>query len=223
MSGTLFIVATPIGNLGDISFRAVRVLEDVALVACEDTRVSQKLLNHFDITSKSISFHAHSSEDKQKRLIDRLLAGDDIALVSDAGTPLISDPGNELVRLAQENKIPVVPVPGASAVLTALVGAGLPTHRWMFLGFLPRGAKDQTEVLAPLRSLDCSLVLYESPHRTKDTLSNCEKILGDRQVCVARELTKKFETFERGNFSELLNRLDFPLRGEIVIVIGPGE
>jgi 16S rRNA (cytidine1402-2'-O)-methyltransferase len=223
LTGTLYIVSTPIGNLEDLSFRAVRILKSVALIACEDTRVTYKLLHHFDIETKSISYHAHSSGEKTQRLIDRLMEGEDLALVSDAGTPLVSDPGADLVCMAHENNIAVVPIPGASAVLSALVASGLPQHRWLFLGFLPRSKKAQREVFDSIRYLDATIVIYESPNRTEATLKNCLETLGDRPACVGRELTKKFETFERGLISFLLQELSFPLRGEVVLVIGPGE
>ena len=223
LAGTLYIVSTPIGNLEDMSFRAVRILKEVSLIACEDTRVTQKLLNHFEIVTKSISYHAHSTMEKTERLIERLMNDEDIALVSDAGTPLISDPGSQLVSLAQAQQITVVPIPGASAILSALVGSGLPLQRFHFLGFLPRSRKGQREILTTLTQLDASLVIYESPNRTEATLKNCLEFLGDRQACIGRELTKKFETFEHGLVSELLKRLSFPLRGEIVLVLEPGR
>ena len=223
LAGTLYIVSTPIGNLEDMSFRAVRTLKEVALIACEDTRVTQKLLNHFEIDTKSTSYHAHSTAEKTDRMIERLQENQDIALVSDAGTPMISDPGSQLVARAQEEGISVVPIPGASAVLSALVGSGLSLQHFLFLGFLPRTRKGQKEVLAPLKQFEASLVIYESPNRTEATLNNCLAFLGDRQACVARELTKKFETFEHGRISELLERLSFPLRGEIVVVLEPGK
>jgi len=193
------------------------------LIACEDTRVTQKLLNHFEIKTPTTAFHAHSSASKRKNLLDRIQQGEDIALVSDAGTPIVSDPGSLLVQEAVVLDIQVVPIPGPSSVLAALVTSALPTANWTFLGFLPRNKKAQTEALSRVESLDSTLVLFESPHRTDSTLRICTEVLGPRQVCVAREITKKFETFYRGTFEEVLQALPKPLKGEVVILIAPNE
>lgn len=221
MTGRLFVVATPIGNLEDLGHRAARVLGEVAVVACEDTRTSRVLLDRYGVRTPTTSLHAHSQAHEVDALVSRLAAGDDVALISDAGTPLISDPGGALVAAALTAGIEVVPVPGPSAVLAALAGAGLPADRFVFLGFLPRAEADQRELLGPLRALPLALVVYESPHRTRETLAVLARVLGDRAACVARELTKKFETFERGSLGELATRLGEGLRGEIVIVVAP--
>lgn len=223
VSGTLFVVATPIGNLEDITFRAVRVLKDVKVIACEDTRVSRKLLDRYDIETPMVSCHAHSSSADIQRLLDRLVDGDDVALISDAGTPLLSDPGSPLVEGAIALGVVVTPLPGPSALLAAIAGAGLPTARLLFLGFLPRGDGDRREVLAPIRNLSCTVVLYEAPGRVAGTLEVLERTLGNRPACVARELTKKFETFERGTLGALRERLAEGVRGEVVIVVGPPD
>lgn len=219
MSGTLFVVSTPIGNLEDITYRAVRVLKEADLVACEDTRVTRKLLDAYEISTKLTAFHAHSDAGVRARLIEQLHNGDSIALVSDAGTPLLSDPGAELVSEVVAAGLDVVPIPGASAMLSALVGAGLPTHRVLFLGFLPRKASDQAQVLEGLLHTPYTLVFYESPRRLSATLVALQRSLGDRPAAVARELTKRFETFERGPLSALAERFAQPPKGEVVIVV----
>ena len=221
MTGRLFVVATPIGNLEDLGHRAARVLGEVAVVACEDTRTSRVLLDRYGIRTPTTSMHAHSQAHEVDALVSRLVAGDDVALISDAGTPLLSDPGGALVAAALTAGMEVVPVPGPSAVLAALAGAGVPADRFVFLGFLPRAEADQRELLGPLRGLPLAVVVYESPHRTPETLAMLARVLGERAACVARELTKKFETFERGSLSELATRLGEGLRGEIVIVVAP--
>ncbi len=223
MPGRLFVVATPIGNLEDLGHRAARILGEVAVVACEDTRTSRVLLDRYGVRTPTTAYHAHSEAPVVEALLARLGSGEDVALISDAGTPLVSDPGGSLVAGAVAQGIEVVPVPGPSAVLAALAGAGLATDRFVFLGFLPRGEAEQREVLAPLRALPLALVIYESPHRTGETLALLERALGDRSACVARELTKKFETFERGRLSALAPRYADGVRGEIVIVVGPPE
>lgn len=223
MPGRLFLVATPIGNLEDLSHRAVRILSEVAVVACEDTRTSRVLLDRYGIRTPTTAHHAHSDAQAVEALLERMAAGDDVALIADAGTPLLSDPGGSLVAGAIARGLEVVPVPGASALLAALAGAGCAADRFVFLGFLPRGEAEQREVLAPLRALPMALVIYESPHRTGETLLMLERALGDRSACVARELTKKFETFDRGRLSALAPRYAEGTRGEIVIVVGPPE
>lgn len=222
MTGTLYVVATPIGNLADVSRRAVTTLESVAVIACEDTRVTRKLLTTYGIERPTVSYHAHSGGHTMAKLIDRLLAGEDVAVVSDAGTPLISDPGAELVAEAAANGIPIVPIPGPSALLAAVMGAGLPPQPLLFLGFAPRHERDRREVLGPLRSAPYTLVLYEAPGRVVDLLVALERSLGDRPACVARELTKRFETFHRGRLSELVVELEArPPQGEVVVVVAP--
>ncbi len=224
MSGTLFVVATPIGNLQDITLRALSTLKTVAVIACEDTRVTRRLLQAHGITTPTVSFHAHSSLQAQDRLLARLTAGEDIALVSDAGTPLVSDPGAELVHKAVEQGSPVVPIPGASALLAAVMAAGLPPQPLLFLGFVPRADAARREVLGPLRAAPYTLVLYEAPQRVVDLLEALERSLGDRPACVARELTKRFEQLRRGSLSSLASTLRVePPQGEVVVVVGPGD
>jgi 16S rRNA (cytidine1402-2'-O)-methyltransferase len=219
--GTLYLVSTPIGNLEDLGRRAERILGEVARIACEDTRVTRKLLDHYGIKTPTVSLHAHSSEGDRARLIARLEDGEDVALVSDAGTPLLSDPGQELVAEAIAAGITVVPIPGPSALLAALAAAGLPAARVLFLGFLPREDAERREILSPLRDLPYTLVIYEAPSRVPETLLALERSLGDRPACLARELTKRFENFDRGSLRALSERHTEPPRGEVVLVVGP--
>ncbi len=224
--GQLYLVSTPIGHLGDLSHRAVEVLRGVQVIACEDTRTSRVLLDHYGIQTPTVSLHAHSTEAEVERLLLRLEAGEDLALISDAGTPLLSDPGAPLVGGAIARGAAVVPVPGASALLAALVGAGLDASRFTFLGFLPNREGDQREVIAAERDRPHTLVLYESPRRVAATLGLLFEVLGDRQACVARELTKHFETFDRGVLSALIPRYQEGTLGEVAIVVagaGPAE
>ena len=219
--GTLYLVATPIGHLADITHRALQVLNDVDLIACEDTRHTHKLLNHYGITTKTISYHEHNEQQRATELIDRLKRGTNIALVSDAGTPSISDPGFRLVRAAIENDIPIVPIPGPSALITALIAAGLPTDEFFFAGFLPARANARRTRLSEVQSVPGTLIFYEAPHRLAETLKDAYEILGEREAVVARELTKLHEEIRRGRLSELTadyaDRTD--IRGEIVLLI----
>lgn len=221
MPGTLYLVATPIGNLADITHRALQVLKDVDLIACEDTRHTHKLLNHYGITTKTISYHEHNEQQRATELIDRLKQGTSIAVVSDAGTPSISDPGFRLVRAAIESDIPVVPIPGPSALITALIAAGLPTDEFFFAGFLPARASARRARLSELQSVPGTLIFYEAPHRLAGTLKDAYEILGEREAVVARELTKLHEEIRRGRLSELsadyAEKMD--IRGEIVVLI----
>lgn len=221
MPGTLYLVATPIGNLADITHRALQVLSDVDLVACEDTRHTHKLLNHYGINTKTISYHEHNEQPRAAELIDRLKQGTNIAVVSDAGTPSISDPGFRLVRAAIENDIPVVPVPGPSALITALIAAGLPTDEFFFAGFLPARTNARRTRLSELQSVPGTLIFYEAPHRLAATLAEAYEILGEREAVVARELTKLHEEIRRGLLSKLAadytEKTD--VRGEIVVLI----
>jgi 16S rRNA (cytidine1402-2'-O)-methyltransferase len=221
MPGTLYLVATPIGHLADITHRALQVLNDVDLIACEDTRHTHKLLNHYGITTKTISYHEHNEQQRATELIDRLKQGTNIALVSDAGTPSISDPGFRLVRAAIENDIPIVPIPGPSALITALIAAGLPTDEFFFAGFLPARANARRTRLSEVQSVPGTLIFYEAPHRLAETLKDAYEILGEREAVVARELTKLHEEIRRGRLSELTadyaDRTD--IRGEIVLLI----
>jgi 16S rRNA (cytidine1402-2'-O)-methyltransferase len=221
MPGTLYLVATPIGNLADITHRALQVLRDVGLIACEDTRHTHKLLNHYNITTKTISYHEHNEQQRAADLIERLKQGTSIAVVSDAGTPSISDPGFRLVRAAIENDIPIVPVPGPSALITALIAAGLPTDEFFFAGFLPARANARRVRLTELQSVPGTLIFYEAPHRLAETLKDAYEILGEREAVVARELTKLHEEIKRGRLSVLA--VDYTektdIRGEIVVLI----
>jgi 16S rRNA (cytidine1402-2'-O)-methyltransferase len=218
MSGILYLVATPIGNLEDITLRALRVLEEVDLIACEDTRHTRKLLAHYQISKPSISYHEHNEMERSAELIKKLEAGSSIALVSDAGTPLISDPGFRLVREAIEGEIQVVPIPGASALVAALSASGLPANEFTFVGFLPARRSARREKLKELANLKSTLVLYEAPHRIKETIADALAALGDRDCVLARELTKIHEQFVRAPLSEI----EIPeARGEMVLVIGP--
>jgi 16S rRNA (cytidine1402-2'-O)-methyltransferase len=220
-SGTLYVVATPIGHLEDITLRALAVLRDVAVIACEDTRTTRKLLTRHGIETPTISFHAHSSTEDVERIVLRLEDGESVAVVSDAGTPVVSDPGEVLIAAAIARGIAVVPIPGASAMLAALAGSGVSSRFVLFLGFLPREEIEQREILAPLRDAPYTIVLYESPRRVGETLGVLERSLGDRYAVVARELTKKFETFERGALSGLAAKFVEDVLGEITIVIAP--
>ena len=221
MLGTLYLVATPIGNLADITHRALQVLSDVDVIACEDTRHTHKLLSHYSITTKTISYHEHNEQQRAAELIDRLKQGTSIAVVTDAGTPSISDPGFRLVRAAIENEIVVVPVPGPSALITALIAAGLPTDEFFFAGFLPSRTSARRTRLTELQSIPGTLIFYEAPHRLAATLKDAYEILGEREAVVARELTKLHEEIRRGLLSKLAadytEKTD--IRGEIVVLI----
>ncbi|MCM1272560.1 MAG: 16S rRNA (cytidine(1402)-2'-O)-methyltransferase [Clostridium sp.] len=193
--GILYLVATPIGNLEDMTYRAVRVLKEVTLIAAEDTRNSRKLLNHFEIKTPMTSYHEHNKYEKADGLVKRLLAGDDIAVITDAGTPGISDPGEELVKKCYEAGIPVVPVPGACAAVNGLVASGQPARRFAFEAFLPMDKKERRTILTELTNETRTIVIYEAPHRLVKTLAELNGYLGDRELTVCKELTKKHETF----------------------------
>ncbi len=222
MPGTLFIVATPIGNLEDITQRALRVLREVELVACEDTRHTQRLLNHFGIKAKTISYHEHNERERAAELCGLLEAGKSIALVSDAGTPVVSDPGFRLVQAAIKKNIPVVPVPGGAAFVAALVASGLPADQFLFAGFLPARANARRAKLETMREIPATLIFYEAPHRLAATLKDAIEVLGDRPAVVARELTKLHEEIARGNLTDLHKEFSDRqiVRGEIVLLIG---
>jgi 16S rRNA (cytidine1402-2'-O)-methyltransferase len=221
MAGTLYLVATPIGNLADITHRALQVLKDVELIACEDTRHTHKLLKHYGITTKTISYHEHNEQQRAAQLLDLLKQGTDIAVVSDAGTPSISDPGFRLVRAAIESEVPVVPVPGPSALISALIAAGLPTDEFFFAGFVPSRSNARRARLSELRTVPGTLIFYEAPHRLAATLEDAYEILGEREAVVARELTKLHEEIRRGRLSDLAKhyRNEETPRGEIVVLI----
>ena len=220
-SGTLYLVATPIGNLADITHRALQVLKNVTLIACEDTRHTNKLLNHYGITTKTISYHEHNEQQRAAQLIERLKEGSDIAIVSDAGTPSISDPGFRLVRAAIESDIAVVPVPGPSALIAALIAAGLPTDEFFFAGFLPARPNARRARLKELQSVPGTLIFYEAPHRLAAALTDAFEVLGERDAVVARELTKLHEEIRRGRISELSEHyaVEQNARGEIVVLV----
>lgn len=219
--GILYLSATPIGNLEDMTYRAVRVLGEVALIAAEDTRHTRKLLSHFEIHTRLISYHEHNKVERGPEIIERLLAGDDVAIVSDAGLPGISDPGSDLVALAIAAGITVVPLPGANAALSALVCSGLDTSLFTFVGFLPKGKKKRREIIASLVTNPYTMVFYESPHHIKTTLNELLSAFGERPAVVGRELTKKFEEFVRGTLEGLkLHFAQNEPRGEFTLVVG---
>jgi 16S rRNA (cytidine1402-2'-O)-methyltransferase len=221
--GTLFVVATPIGNLEDITLRALRVLREVGLIAAEDTRRTRTLLARHGIATPTVSYFEHNKLRRGPELVGRLQAGTSVALVTDAGTPGISDPGFHLVRLAREAGIPVVPVPGPSAVVAALSASGVPGDRFVFEGFLPARPGRRLARLRALQALGRPVVLYESPHRLAATLEAVEAVFGDAEVVVARELTKQFEEFRRGTAAELRAALPAAgLRGEVTVIVNPG-
>ena len=220
MPGILYIVPTPIGNLDDITLRALRVLKEVELIAAEDTRHTQHLLSHFGIKTALTSYHEHNERGKARTLVERLKGGARIALVSDAGTPAVSDPGYRIVVETIRAGIQVIPLPGAAALTTALCASGLPTDRFLFEGFLPAKSQERKGKLQSLSAETATLVFYEAPHRLLDTLGDLLKILGDREIAVARELTKVHEEFVRGKLSEVIGALaDRDIKGEIVLIV----
>jgi 16S rRNA (cytidine1402-2'-O)-methyltransferase len=223
--GCLYLVATPIGNLEDVTLRALRVLDEAHLVACEDTRQTRKLLTHFGLSKRLVSYHEHNEAARAEELLRELRGGARVALVCDAGTPLISDPGERLLRLCIENGIPVVPVPGASALVVALAASGLPAEEFTFAGFLPPRASARRRALAALAGRSGTLVFYEAPHRLLASLRDMLAALGNRPAVIARELTKLHEEFLRGRLEELLAQVEArdSLRGEITVLVGPGE
>lgn len=220
---TLYVVSTPIGNLGDISYRAVEVLSTVQRVLAEDTRRTSILFRRYGITTPLVSAHAHNEAARAARVLEWLAAGDDLALVSDAGTPLLSDPGARLVREVTDTGHTVVPVPGASALLAALVGSGLPVEPFTFYGFVPRSGRARSRVLAEAADLEHTAVFYEAPGRLRRLLADLEPACGgDRSIVVARELTKLHETFVRGTLVEVIAYYaDESVRGEVVVLLGP--
>ncbi|MDR2045251.1 MAG: 16S rRNA (cytidine(1402)-2'-O)-methyltransferase [Clostridium sp.] len=220
MAGTLFLCATPIGNLGDMTNRVIETLRSADLIAAEDTRNSRKLLEIFQIHTPMTSYHEHNQTEKGRRLIGQLLDGKNIALITDAGTPAISDPGEDLVSLCRENDIPVTSLPGAAACITALTLSGLPTGRFCFEGFLPANKKERSRILEELRQESRTMILYEAPHHLQKTLADLQEALGERRVAVCRELTKKFETVMPTTLREaaLFYETQEP-RGEYVLVV----
>ncbi len=223
-AGCLYLVATPIGNLEDISLRALRILREADLIACEDTRQTQKLLAHYDIHKRLESYHEHNEMTRAPELIIELEQGARIALVSDAGTPAISDPGHRLVTLSLRHGIPVVPVPGPSALVAALAASGLAIEEFTFVGFLPARAGERRKALRALESEPRTLVYYEAPHRLVDSLADALEILGNRHAVIAREVTKMYEEFLRGHLEDLLPELRRKTpRGEITVLLGKDD
>ena len=220
MSGKLYICPTPIGNLEDITYRTLKVLNEVDLIAAEDTRHSIKLLNHFDISKPLTSYFEHNKDSKGLYLINKLLEGENIALISDAGMPGISDPGEDLIKLAIENNIEIEVLPGATAFVVALVGSGLNTHKFAFEGFLDRDKKLRRNRLEAVKEEERTMIFYESPHRLKDTLKDMFKILGNREISVNRELTKKYQEILRGNIETVINIFnEKDPKGEFVLIV----
>lgn len=218
--GVLYIVPTPIGNLQDMTFRAVDTLRTVHFIAAEDTRQTKKLLNHFDIHTPLVSYHEHNKEASGEKIIAALLEGKHVALVSDAGTPTISDPGYELVMSALNVNCKVIPLPGANAAVTALTASGLPTSHFYFYGFLPRHKKEKKKELEQLKHIKDTLIFYEAPHRLQETLAIMHHVFGNRKMVVARELTKRFEQFIRGTIEEVMHWAEHhEIRGEFCLLI----
>jgi 16S rRNA (cytidine1402-2'-O)-methyltransferase len=222
--GSLYLVPTPIGNLEDMSFRAIRILKEADIIAAEDTRNTKKLCNYFEITTPVVSYHEHNKETSGQKLIQALKEEKVIALVSDAGMPTIADPGYELVIDVIDQGIPVIPLPGANAALTALIASGLPTHPFYFYGFLNRQKKEKKKELLFLQNIPGTILLYESPHRLKETLALIMEILGNRKITLCRELTKLYEEFIRGTVEEAIAwSQSEEIRGEFCLVIEQGE
>jgi 16S rRNA (cytidine1402-2'-O)-methyltransferase len=221
-SGQLYLVSTPIGNLEDITLRAIRILKEVDAIACEDTRHTQKLLNHYGIKKRLVSYHEHNENSRAPELISELKNGGSIALVTDAGTPVVSDPGHRLVALCAENNIRVTPIPGASAAFAALAGSGISAERVLFVGFLPARQGERRRALTEFAVNSATLVFFEAPHRIANMLSDAAEILGPRPSALARELTKLHEEFLRGTLNDLAKKLNAtPLKGEFTLVVGP--
>jgi len=221
--GRLYVVGTPIGNLEDITLRAIRTLKEVDLIACEDTRRTQQLLNHYEIRTPTISYHEHNEMTRAPELVIKLAEGNNIALVSDAGMPVVSDPGFRLVHLAIRHAIPVVPIPGASAFVAALAASGMPVDKFRFLGFLPSKKTARRRALEENKNSTKTLVFYEAPHRVLEMLRDVRDVLGDREVVLAREVTKVHEEFWRGSVSALLDRAKGKtVKGEITLLVAPG-
>jgi 16S rRNA (cytidine1402-2'-O)-methyltransferase len=218
--GILYLVPTPIGNLEDMTFRGIRILKEVHIIAAEDTRQTKKLCNHFEIETPVMSYHEHNKQISGDKIITLLKEGKDVAIVSDAGMPTISDPGYELVVQALEERYHVVPLPGANAALTALIASGLPTDHFYYFGFLNRQKKDKRKQLESLKNRQETLIFYESPHRLKETLQIMVEILGNRKITLSRELTKKFEEFIRGSIEEAIEwATDENVRGEFCLLV----
>lgn len=218
MSGKLYICPTPIGNLEDITYRTLKVLNEVDLIAAEDTRQTLKLLNHYEINKPLISYHRHNEETKSEILIEKLRNGENIALVSDAGTPGICDPGEEVIKKAIEDNIEVIPIPGACAMINALIVSGISTKEFEFLGFLPLNKKLRRQKLKEIENSSKTIIIYEAPYKMKTTLGDLKEILKDRKIVLARELTKIHEEFIRKSIDELLSEID-TIKGEMILII----
>lgn len=216
--GCLYIVATPIGNLEDITLRAIRVLKEVDLIAAEDTRHTLKLLNHLEISKPLISYHRHNEDVKTDILIEKLKQGNSIALVSDAGTPGICDPGETVIKQCIEENIPLIPIPGACAMVNALIASGIDTKEFVFLGFLPIHKKNRKEKLQEIETLQKTIILYEAPHKLSATLTDLKGVIGNRKIVLARELTKIHEEFVRTDIEELIQKSEH-IKGEIILII----
>jgi 16S rRNA (cytidine1402-2'-O)-methyltransferase len=224
MAGAIYLVATPIGNLEDITLRALRILREADVIACEDTRHTRKLLTHFEIQKPVLSYHEHNEAQRAAELVDRALRGETVAVVTDAGTPGISDPGFRVVRAAIEAGVAVVSIPGPAAFVAALAASGLPTDSFHFAGFLPAKKGHRRKAIEALAGIEATLVFYEAPHRVIETLDEVRNVLGDRPAVVARELTKVHEEFLRGSINEVLAELNSrrAIKGEITVLIGRG-
>ena len=223
-AGCLYLVGTPIGNLEDMTLRGLRILKEVDQIACEDTRHTSKLLNHYQINKPLVSYHEHNEMTRAPELVVALEQGARIALVSDAGMPLVSDPGHRLVAMCLRHHIQVVPIPGPSALLAALSASGLPNEEFLFVGFLPSRGGERLRALERLRIENRTLIFYEAPHRVEECIADAREILGDRPACLAREVTKLHEEFRRGKLSHLSASLEArPARGEITLLIGPED
>ena len=218
MNGKIYLVATPIGNLEDITFRAINILKEVDLIAAEDTRHTLKLLNYYEISKPLISYHRHNEDIKTDFLIEKALNGENIAIVTDAGTPGISDPGEEIVKSAIEKNIEVIPIPGACALVNALIASGLNTKQFGFYGFLPINKKLRKKIFEKILKENKTIIIYEAPHKMKTTLGDLKEILKDRKIVLARELTKIHEEFIRKSIDELLSEID-TIKGEMILII----
>lgn len=218
MKGKLYLVATPIGNLKDITYRAVEVLKEVDIIAAEDTRHSLKLLNHLEISKPLVSYHRHNEENKSEFLINKILNGENIAIITDAGTPAISDPGEEIVKLAIKNNIEIIPIPGACALINALIISGMDTKEFSFYGFLPLNKKNRKTKIEEIKKEQKTIIIYEAPHKIINTLKDIYEEIGDINISIIKELTKIHEKVFRGKISEIIEKLE-NIKGEIIIVI----
>lgn len=216
--GILYLVATPIGNLSDMTYRAVETLKNVDVIYAEDTRNSVFLLKHFDIDTKLLSYHEFNKELKENEIINRLKSGENVAIISDAGLPVISDPGYDIAVACIKNDIPVTPIPGASAGISGLIASGIKPQPFTFVGFLDSKTTKRKKELEELKYLKSTIIFHEAPHRIKECLEDMKEVLGDRYICIGRELTKKYEEFIRGNISEILESVD-SIKGEMVVIV----